>query len=766
MVASQTYFPMAVPHYQTPLRTGHCDFFEVFEDELDTSNLHARLVSPAVKQRLLTRRHRNPWALSYPWPHSDAETLLSDLGRLAPSIVKDFVAKSAVEASLPFRLINDLAFDGEEGSYIAMSYAWNKAGGDMPRRLISPVGDLPFGWVRTVEQFPLPTSRGMFQAVLDERRPGEGLWFDQVCVNQDDETEKSMALGVMDTIYMNARTVVVALDDIAATGDELFLLEQYVQQHVFDETQRNYHPNRGLTPPFIQQHPPLRSFVDRILSSVWFERAWCALEMKMGLSHVFLVPCLPDAEDEGVYTVTRLTGTFFLHLLILASEDNMFSPARRVQIRSLLEHFGRKTVMAERDEFAISSPNVQQTSLLDSPSLISTAAEIFRMKAGGNPRLPPYLKNLDANRDKTCIALDIAGLPLVRRAASPLQRPTLEDECLRQLLLVGLAARDPGALCTTGSPLHLHDGSISWLCRPTALDLPSTYTSYPPHFSYPENAITQGSDGRAEYVQLDLVFLNLPHRNHPNPNFPSHLNRARELIDLCVQYQVSSHVLWNICLSADQRAPAMRNIFTQTLACILECGADWFYDATSHFSPAKNTPSLDLQALKTIFNPQLLIHQYIHYPTTSLVLSSILSRLSSLITYGIPWASGATERTHGPLILNPPSAPLSQLQPFSPFSPDPPSPPPSKALVFAPFAHSKTLLVAVPDVIKDDVYKGLARGWILTSRNPYTGSVKGMVSWELKGKSVVFGDGGFTGALSSGGRGETRCHQVYGPGSG
>jgi len=766
MVATQSYFSMAVPNYQAPLRTGHCDFFEVFEDELDTSNLHTRLVSPAVRQRLLTHQCRNPWVPSYTFPNTDAETLLANLGRLAPSVAKDFVAKSTVEANLPFRLINDLALDGEEGSYIAMSYAWNKTGGDTPRKLISPIGDLPFGWVRTVEQFPLPTSRGMFQAVLDERRPGEGLWFDQACVNQEDEAEKSMALGAMDTIYMNARTVVVALDDIAATGDELFFLEQYIQAHIFDESQHNYHPNRGLTPPFIQQHVPIRSFVERILSSIWFERAWCALEMKMGTNHVFLVPCLADAEDEGVYTVIRFTGTFLLHLLILATEDAMFSPAQRVQIRSLLEHFGKKSLMAkQQDTTAVRSPNAEYPSRPERPSLIPTAAETFRQKAGGNPRLPPYLKNLDANRDKTCIALDIAGLPLARRAPSPLQRPTLEDECLRQLLLIGLAARDPGALCTTGSALQLHDGSISWLCRPTALDLPSTYTAYPPSFPEIANPITQGSDGRAEYVQLDLVFLDLPHRNLPNPNFPAHLNRAREIIDLCVQYQVQSHVLWTTCLTADHRAPAMLNMFTQTLACVLECGAEWFYDATSHFPSATNTPAQDIQALRTIFNPQLLIYQYIHYPSTPLALSSLLSRLASLITYGIPWASGATERTHGPLIINPPILSPSPSNPFSPFSPHSP-PIASKALIFAPFSHSKTLLVAVPDVVRGDAYKGLARGWILTSRNPYTGSTRGMVSWELRGKSVVFGDGAFAGALESGGREEVRCHRVYGPGGG
>ncbi|KAF2689948.1 hypothetical protein K458DRAFT_412794 [Lentithecium fluviatile CBS 122367] len=763
MVASQMYFSMAVPSFQAPLRAAHCDFLEVFEDDLDTSNLHARFVSPVVRQRLLAERQ--PWAPSHVKLSADAETLLADLGRLAPSVAKDFVTKHSISASLPFRLINDIAFDGEEESYIAMSYAWNKANQDTPRKMVSPVGDLPFGWVRTVEQFPLPTSRGMFQAVLDERRPGEGLWFDQVCIIQEDKNEKAVAIGAMDIIYKNARTVVVALDDITATGDELFFLEQYIQQHAFAGSQPNYQPNRALNPPFMQQQPLFSSFVTRVLSSIWFERAWCAHEMKMGRSHVFLVPCIPDDEDEGVYTVIRFTGTFFLHLLVLANEDTTILPPQRTQIRSLLEHFGRKSLIAERDALAAHSPNdTKYTSLSEPASLIPTVAEIFRMKAGGNPRLPEYLKRLDANRDKASIALNIAGLPLALRAASPLQRPTIEEECLRQLLVVGVAARDPVALCTTGAPLKLHDGSISWLCRPTTLDLPSIYQKSPPRFPETANPITQGSDGRAEFVQLDLVFLDLPHRNQPNTNFPAHVNRARELVELCIQYQIHSHMLWNTCLAPDHvRAPAMQNIFIQSLACALECGAEWFLDATSHFQPSTNT-SLNIQTLSTLFNPQLLLQQFIHYPAAHTTLSSLLEALASLITYGIPWASGATERTHGPLIITaPPSSASSSPYPNhipNPYSPHIPAP--RKALIFAPFLHSKTLLVAVPDAVKGADYKGLARGWILTTRNPYTGSPQPMVSWELRGKSVVFGGGGFVADLGS--AFDSRNHRVYGPG--
>lgn len=741
--------------YLPPPRAGHCGFLDIDEDSLDTSDLHARIISPSTRQRLLA---------GHAPPHADftfdAHTLLSELGRLAPSVAKDFVPKPSAEQNLTLRLINDIDFEGEEESYIAMSYVWKKVNRDAPRKVISPVGDLPFGWVKTVEQFPLPTSRATFLGVLNERRQGEGVFFDQVCINQEDDAEKAIAIGAMDTIYKNARMVVVALDDIAATDDELFFLQQYVQQYAYSELPLNQHPNRGLDPPFMQQHTLFWSFLERVLNSIWFERAWCAHEMRMGRNHVFLVPCVADEEEEESYTLIRFTRTFFLHMLVLASELSTLTSSQQTHIRTLLGQFERNAIKEHRDTLAVRSPTTTLPPAPAPASLIPTIAEIFQMKAGGNPRLPEYLRRLDANRDKTSITLNISRLPIVLKPTSPLQRPAMEDECLRQLLLVGLAARDPAALCTTGSPLQLHDGSVSWLCRPTQLDVPFAQQHPLPRFSK-SSTISQASDGRAEYVQLDLVFLDLPHRTHPNPRFSAHVHRARELVDLCIQYRVQSHTLWNMWQATPNhpRGPAMRNVYIQTLACVFECGPRWLLDIAAQLALHSPLTVLDQPTISTLFNPQLHLQTYMHHPSALPSLSSLLTTISTLIAYGMPWASGATERTHGPLIITTPPAPA----PIHPHAFPLAQPPLGKALIFAPFAHSKTLLVAVPDAVAGEAYAGLARGWILTPSNPYTGSPRGMVSWELRGKGVVFGERGFVEGVG-GGMMVPRNHRVYGPG--
>jgi hypothetical protein len=781
-----------IPNYHTQIypRFEHAEFLEIDEEDLDTSNLHAHLLSPTARHSLLSDQH--PRTLDRE-PDLDASILLQSLHHLAPNVAKFFAPKSISDENLVFRLINDVNVHKEEQSYITLSYCWKKVNHEVPRKEESMPGDLPFGWVKTVEKFPLPVSSQMFEAVLREREQGEGLWFDQVCINQEDEAEKATAIGAMDSIYRNARTVVIALDDIYVKEDEAEFLRQYLDHYSSSDLPANQQPNRGLSPPFMQQQTLFLSFFERVLSSIWFERAWCAYEMRMGHSHVFLVPCVSDDDDE-IFTFIRFTGAFFLHMLILAAELPSLNSTHQARLQTLLEFFIRQSILDERRAITLQNPSAKFPQLPETTSFVPLIAETFKQKAGGNPRLPEYLRRLDANRDRISIALNSAGIPLTLIPSSPLQRPSIEDECIRQLLLIGLAARDPVTLCTAGTPLQLHDGSNSWLCRPTSLDVPRGVQSLP-RFADSGTPITQGSDGRAEYVQLDLIFLDLPHRSQRNPMFPTHIQRARAVVELCIQYQLPcSSGIWNTWQgvgAGNARAEGLKNVFAQTLACLFDCGAQWLLDVSTSLQPSAQPHSpaqqqgLTIQMIEILCSPQLIIENYIRMSEGHQAFTLLLDLLATLITRGIPWASGATELTHGPLIISLPTQnisassssspiyttalssspiyPLQQpLQPvFSPISPTLISP--SKALIFAPYAHSKTLLVAVPDAVTSSSYAELARAWILVPVSGYTSSPRQMVSWTLQGKSVVFGGGTFSAGLE--GVSEKRCHRVFGAGS-
>ncbi|KAF2737074.1 hypothetical protein EJ04DRAFT_561935 [Polyplosphaeria fusca] len=749
--------PPLLPAFSS--RAGQLEFVELDEDDIDTENLHAHVVLPEAKHLLLSDT-LHPGAVVAGQQDLDAHALLLELARLAPSVAKDFAPKGKDGEGVVFRLVDEAGLGGAESGYVAMSYCWgrDKENGGLPRKMVSPVGDLPFGWVRTVEQVPLPVGRSLFEAVVRERGVGEGLWFDQVCINQEDDFEKAAAIGAMDTIYKNARKVIVALEDVLAEESEELFLRWYAEQYEKSELPGHQQPHLGMNPPFMQRFPLLRSFFERMLGSAWFGRAWCAQELRMGRSIVFLVPSLVDEED-GCYTFVRITSAFFLHLLILASECLQLFPSLNSRISSLLLLFLQKTRNDERDAIMVRNPGVLLSPENELPTpFVPTIAEIFRQNASGNSRLPEYLRRLDANRDKTAIALSAGKLPIRMKPASPLQRPTIEDECLRQLLLVGIAAHDPVALCTTGAPLCLHDGSVSWLTHPSSQDIPSSHLHHPlPRFT-PKTPITQSSDGRAEYAQLDLVFLDLPHRSHSNPNFPTYVQRARHYIELCMQYftllpnATPSFTSWQT--PHNPRAPAMKNVFVQTLACCFECGPQWLLDVSARIQPPEHVVAP--QAAEALFHPHLAAETYINTPDGRHAFTSVLNLLGAVVALGIPWASGASERTCGPMVVSlSPSPSPSPLEPLPFDSP--------KAVVFAPFAHSKTLLVAVPEAVKMAEYGVLARGWVLTPFQSFTGSRSpgATVNWTLQGKTVVFGGAGFEGGL--GGREGMGGHRVYGP---
>ncbi|ORX97099.1 heterokaryon incompatibility protein-domain-containing protein [Clohesyomyces aquaticus] len=752
-------------------RMDHCEFLEIDIDDLDTSNLNAHVVGDHARRRMLQDRH--PWIGNT--SSIDADMLLHNLSQLAPSVAKDFMPKRNAVEGLVFRLINSEDYGAvEETSFVALSYAWKNGELLSPRTTVSPLGDLPFGWIKTVEEFPLPTTPAMFQAVLRERQNGsEGLWYDQVCINQEDGQEKAAAIGAIDTIYGNARAAIIALNDVLVEEDEVAYLQQYFRYYANSDLPSDQQPNHGLDPPFMQTQPLFSSFLNRILASNWFKRAWCGLEMRLARGHVFLVPCATRLDDDG-YLFIRFTGDFFLHMLTLSMEVPRVDPGEQKRIASLQQLFSRRVKMQEREFVLARSPLTPVTPFIEPISYITTIAEVFKQKAGGNARLVEYLRRLDANRDKACIALNASGLPLALKPRSSFQRPSIEDECLRQLLLVGLAAQDPTSLCTTGPPLQLHDGSISWLSRPTTVDI-MTPSRVPPPFNPPTIPITQASDGRAEYIQLGLFFLDLPHRAAPTPNFAAHIQKARMVIDMCIQAGISSaHPTWTSWQTPapHTRAPSMKNIFIQTLGCAFECGPTWLHDLSTRYAAQMQSQSqpLSREVIDALCNPRFQIQASLTVPAGRHALTILLDIMSILITHGVPWASGSTERSHGPMVVTLPnlapstggSTPTSaspsythpsqsHSHPASSASPSQHlSPPPPKAIIFAPFAFSKQLLIAVPEATKAKEYPELSRGWILTSLNPYTGTgsqAGGVVNWTLQSKTVVFGEMSFDAGL-------------------
>jgi Heterokaryon incompatibility protein (HET) len=145
----------------------------------------------------------------------------------------------------------------------------------------------------------------MFNAVLAERAsPSEGIWIDQLCINQDDEEEKMTTIGFMDVIYKNARLVVILLEDVILSKTECNVL-----QCLLNKSERG--ANWDLKVEGELKHHAI-CLLWKIFSARWFTRAWCDHEFRVSLNYVFLVGV--ESPPSGFPTVLRFTPAFLKDL--------------------------------------------------------------------------------------------------------------------------------------------------------------------------------------------------------------------------------------------------------------------------------------------------------------------------------------------------------------------------------------------------------------------------------------------------------------------
>ncbi|KAF2193143.1 hypothetical protein K469DRAFT_285135 [Zopfia rhizophila CBS 207.26] len=197
----------------------------------------------------------------------EAAIILERMAQLNANVARDFALKDAASSRAPLRLlfsrdstvVKDLS--QPVPSYIIISYCWK-----------SP------GWSKTgfskVEQ-PWPIQHAFVEDLLQLRESAdEGIWIDQLSIDQKDDQEKKVAIGAMDILYRSARQLVIILEDIEIPQEEEEIANRYwkvVQSAI----------------PSDQWNPPesdlklIESLFLRIMSSRWFSRGWCSHEFQI-----------------------------------------------------------------------------------------------------------------------------------------------------------------------------------------------------------------------------------------------------------------------------------------------------------------------------------------------------------------------------------------------------------------------------------------------------------------------------------------------------
>lgn len=148
----------------------------------------------------------------------EADLILRNLTAWCPDIAAQFSKRSSTTIlDTPFRLIfpADARESFDNGlyvrQYVAISYCWHSA--DYPYPGCEPYDCWPF-------------SKPFVDAILsDKDHPREGIWIDQLCIDQEDSLDKQKSVAAMDVIYRSCIRLLVLLEDVTLDEAETRLVK-------------------------------------------------------------------------------------------------------------------------------------------------------------------------------------------------------------------------------------------------------------------------------------------------------------------------------------------------------------------------------------------------------------------------------------------------------------------------------------------------------------------------------------------------------------
>lgn len=176
-----------------------------------------------------------------------------------------------------------------------------------------------------------------------------------------------------------------------------------------------------------------------------------------------------------------------------------------------------------------------QLQLPDTPLI----RDIFSLAASGDPRIADeHARLCNANQDNISIVLNVVGngLRLKRADSIDITEYSIDDKCIRSLLLLALAAGDPLALCTLGDPLRLGDPagnhSASFLCASSTKDT----GSFPDPMDLPPVAASSIKGDTSSLTRwIETPGYDLVHGEYPRP---SYVQCATVLVQLCSHHDL------------------------------------------------------------------------------------------------------------------------------------------------------------------------------------------------------------------------------------
>ncbi|KAK5721631.1 hypothetical protein LTR15_006220 [Elasticomyces elasticus] len=187
--------------------------------------------------------------------------------------------------------LDEYAFGAQ--AYTAVSYEWGKEEASKSITIVPPFRSNPLVGMSVMPQ-------------LLRRDTGEHYWLDFVCINQDDDDEKSAEVQRMASIYRQANTTALCLGEHDQASQIVFeLLRWHERRAICEATNTAMEPHESLSYTRSKFDPAIWSFHDRS----YFTRLWIVQEILLA-QNVF-VHCGDDRVPWQLFeAVTRRKTTF------------------------------------------------------------------------------------------------------------------------------------------------------------------------------------------------------------------------------------------------------------------------------------------------------------------------------------------------------------------------------------------------------------------------------------------------------------------------
>lgn len=385
----------------------------------------------------------------------EASSILENLNKWNPSDASRFVPRSSSTIlDTPFRLVfpnSALQSFEETGLYVrqflAVSYCWHSD------------EFLPEGYERHVNW---PISRPFVDAILDDKdHPREGIWIDQLCIDQSSSIDKGKSVAAMDIIYRSCIRLLVLLEDVFLDEREAALHEKY------DPTQMAF--DRKWTPEGDDKNA-FTTFYKKVNAARWWKRAWCLHEFSVN------DPWTDKRQCHQIHNAT----------FIINGPKGSTVKIKWVNLQLIMGSALFAMPNLEFNGHYIFSGVVKGTNLDNATSRSSIMARYFGVNRQGSTHLG----------DRLSIIMNMSGLGLAY--VGP--QLSSEDEVLYFSTLLALASGEFYPLTMFSGQSILLDNKATWLARSVGLG----DTSIPRFNVANVNGIHRITK---EAIELDLIFF-------------------------------------------------------------------------------------------------------------------------------------------------------------------------------------------------------------------------------------------------------------------